>query len=227
MTAPETPPPTSAPAQGRRNARMAAVLGGLVAFMVGLSFAAVPLYDLFCRVTGFGGTTQVAAKMADHVVDRTLTIRFNADVNHGLPWHFRPAQTSMVVKAGEPAQTTFHARNDSNQTLVGTATYNVTPDKAGIFFNKVQCFCFTEQVLKPGESIDMPVYFFVDPAIADDPKMKDVTTITLSYTFFLAPDQSAAARVTQAAPLDGARPKDYQESAQVPVPPAPGAAKSN
>lgn len=211
---------------GRRNARMAIGLAGLVAGMVGLSFAAVPLYDLFCRVTGFGGTTQVAEGYADRVLDRTVSIRFNADVNNALPWEFRPAQTTLDVRVGEATMTAYHARNLADQAIVGTATYNVTPAKAGIYFNKVQCFCFTEQALRPGEAVEMPVYFFVDPAIADDPNMADVTTITLSYTFFKAPDQSAAAKIADA-PLDAGRTKDYQESAQMPAPPAGGAGRLN
>ncbi|MFC7334300.1 cytochrome c oxidase assembly protein [Rhodocista pekingensis] len=185
----------------RRNRVMAAALGGVVAGMVGLSFAAVPLYDLFCRVTGFGGTPQVAQGPAGRVLDRTMTIRFNADVNRSLPWGFRPAVNTTEVRVGEPALTTFHARNDGAVPVVGTATYNVTPDKAGIYFNKIQCFCFTEQRLEPGQEIDMPVYFYVDPAIADDPGMADVHTITLSYTFFKAVDQPDTA--ASAAPSPG------------------------
>lgn len=225
------------PDTGRRNARMALGLTGLVAGMIGLSFAAVPLYDLFCRVTGFGGTTQVAEGYADRVLDRTVTVRFNADVNNTLPWEFRPAQTAMDVKVGEAMLTAYHAKNVSDAPIVGTATYNVTPAKAGIYFNKIQCFCFTEQVLTPGQAVEMPVYFFVDPAIADDPNMADVTTITLSYTFFKAPDQSAATgskapdqaaagRPADAA-LDAGKAKDYQESAQAPVSPAPGPGRVN
>lgn len=210
------------PNLGRKNARVAVALGGIVAGMVGLSFAAVPLYDLFCRVTGFGGTTQVAESVSGRVVDRMVTVRFNADVNGNLPWQFRPAVTQMQVKVGEAATTTFHAKNVSDKPLVGTATYNVTPDKTGIYFNKVQCFCFTEQRLDPGQSVEMPVYFFVDPAMADDPKLADTNTITLSYTFFLAADQSAAAKPAQPAPaqaaqaLDGAKATGYQGASPSP-----------
>lgn len=201
--------------QNRSNGRTALLLGGIVVGMVGLSFASVPLYDLFCRVTGFGGTTQVAEGYAGQVLDRKMTIRFNADVNRDLAWGFRPEATSMDVRIGEAALTNYHAHNSSDQALVGTATYNVTPEKAGIYFNKIQCFCFTEQMLEPGQSVDMPVYFFVDPAIADDPAMDDVTTITLSYTFFKAPDQALAHQA-----MDGTAAKDYQESAQVADPAA-------
>lgn len=186
----------------RRNARLALVLGGVVAGMVGLSFAAVPLYSLFCKVTGFGGTTQVASTVSDRVLDRTVEVRFNADVNQGLPWAFRPAVSSMSVKLGQPATTVFHATNLSDKPIVGNAAYNVTPDKAGLYFSKIQCFCFTEQRLEPGQSVDMPVYFFVDPSLDDDAKMADVKTITLSYTFFMAPDQTAALAVRPAAGTD-------------------------
>jgi cytochrome c oxidase assembly protein subunit 11 len=176
----------------QRNARMAVGLGVLVAGMVGLSFASVPLYSLFCRVTGFGGTTQVATGVSDRVLDRVMEIRFNADVNNSIGWDFKPETHSLKVRVGEPATTLYHAHNRENRAVVGTAAYNVTPDKAGIYFQKIQCFCFTEQRLEAGQSVEMPVYFYVDPAIADDPELDDVKTITLSYTFFRAADQSAA-----------------------------------
>lgn len=206
------PPPPDPAVTAARNRRVMLVCLSIVAGMVGLSFAAVPLYDLFCKVTGFGGTPQMAATApsADKVLERTITVRFNADVNHDLPWKFAPAAVSETVKLGEARETHYKARNLSGQAIVGTATYNVTPEKAGIYFNKVQCFCFTRQVLEPGQEVEMPVTYFVDPAIADDPRMADVHTITLSYTFFKATDQN----------LDGARQKDYQESAQAPAAPA-------
>jgi cytochrome c oxidase assembly protein subunit 11 len=178
----------------RRNVTVMLSLVGLVGFMTGLSFAAVPLYDLFCRVTGFGGTTQVATALPERVVDRQVRVRFNADVNAQLGWTFRPEVREVTVRPGEPATVLYVAQNTSKAPVVGTATYNVTPEKAGIHFAKIQCFCFTEQLLQPGERIEMPVTFFVDPTIADDPKMGDVTTITLSYTFFRAADQQAAVR---------------------------------
>jgi cytochrome c oxidase assembly protein subunit 11 len=183
----------------RRNVTVMLSLVGLVGFMTGLSFAAVPLYDLFCRVTGFGGTTQVATALPERVVDRQVRVRFNADVNGQLGWAFRPEVREVTVRPGEPTTVLYVAQNTSKAPVVGTATYNVTPEKAGIHFAKIQCFCFTEQLLQPGERIEMPVTFFVDPSIADDPKMGDVTTITLSYTFFRAASQQAAARV-QAVP---------------------------
>lgn len=176
----------------QRNARMAVGLGVLVAGMVGLSFASVPLYSLFCRVTGFGGTTQVAKGVSDRVLDRVVEIRFNADVNNSIGWDFKPETHSMQVRVGEPSTTRYHAHNRESRAVTGTAAYNVTPDKAGIYFQKIQCFCFTEQRLEAGQSVEMPVYFYVDPAIADDPELDDVKTITLSYTFFRAADQSAA-----------------------------------
>jgi cytochrome c oxidase assembly protein subunit 11 len=178
----------------RRNVTVMLSLVGLVGFMTGLSFAAVPLYDLFCRVTGFGGTTQVATALPGRVVDRQVHVRFNADVSGQLGWTFRPEVREVTVRPGEPTTVLYVAQNTSKAPVVGTATYNVTPEKAGIHFAKIQCFCFTEQLLQPGERIEMPVTFFVDPAIADDPKMGDVTTITLSYTFFRATDQQAAVR---------------------------------
>lgn len=172
------------PETRRRNRRAVIGLTALTLGMGGLSFAAVPLYDLFCRVTGFGGTTQVAEGLAGRVVDRTITVRFNADINRELPWEFRPESREMKVKLGEGALAYYKAQNTSDRSSVGQAVYNVTPQKAGIYFNKIQCFCFEEQRLEPGQAMDMPVYFFVDPAMADDPNLDDVSTITLSYTFF-------------------------------------------
>lgn len=182
--------------RAKRRTALAAI--SVVAGMVGLSYAAVPLYDMFCRVTGYGGTTQEAAGPSEQVVDRPITVRFDASVNGGLPWSFTPVQRQMELLAGENALAFYRARNRAEAAEVGTATFNVTPQKAGAYFVKVECFCFTEQRLAPGESVDMPVAFYVDPAIADDPAMDDVDTITLSYTFFRVkneedPDQVAAA----------------------------------
>lgn len=176
----------------RRNRRVLAGALGVVAVMVGLSFAAVPFYRLFCRATGLGGTTQVATAASGRVVDRLVTVRFDAVVNGDLKWDFHPDQTAATVKPGEPTEIHYHARNRGDQAVVGTATFNVTPDKAGIYFDKIQCFCFTRQRLEPGQDADLGVTFFVDPAMADDPDMADVKTITLSYTFFRAADQTAA-----------------------------------
>jgi cytochrome c oxidase assembly protein subunit 11 len=156
----------------------------IVGGMTGLAFAAVPLYDMFCRVTGYGGTTQRADAGADRVLDRTITIRFDASTSSKLDWAFKPAQTSMKVRIGESALAVFEARNRSDNPVTGTATYNVTPEIAGYYFRKVQCFCFTKQRLEPGQHMDMPVSFFVDPEIVDDPDARNVDEITLSYTFF-------------------------------------------
>ena len=159
-------------------------LAALVVGMVGLSYAAVPLYDLFCRATGYGGTTMVATEVPIQIGEREMTVRFNANVNRGLPWRFRPVQGSVTVRVGEPTLGFYRVENTSEQTIVGTATYNVTPLKAGEYFSKIDCFCFTEQVLQPGETSELPVSFFVDPSIVDDPEMDRITTLTLSYTFF-------------------------------------------
>ncbi|MBK3735884.1 cytochrome c oxidase assembly protein [Azospirillum brasilense] len=189
----------------RKNRLFMAGLFGLVFGMVGLAYASVPLYALFCQVTGFGGTTQRADAAPARQVDRVIKVRFNADVNQSLPWRFKPEQKELTVKLGEMGLAAYQAANRVDRPTVGTALYNVTPDKVGKYFNKIECFCFTEQVLEPGQSVDMPVAFFVDPALADDPAMEDVTTITLSYTFFRAKDETQvlAQHATQAAAAKG------------------------
>lgn len=174
-----------------RNARTGLLLTGIVAGMVGLSFAAVPLYRLFCQATGYGGTPQVAAAAPAAVSERQITVRFNADVDPRLPWKFGPLQRAVRLKVGEAGTAVFRAHSLAGYTTVGAATFNVTPLKAGQYFNKVQCFCFDEQRLEPGQQADMGVSFFVDPAIQDDRNLDEVKTITLSYTFFLAPDSPA------------------------------------
>lgn len=171
-----------------RNAPVALLLAGVALGMVGLAFAAVPAYRLFCQVTGFGGTTQVADSAPETASERVMKVRFNADVNPALPWAFQPEVREVAVKLGEQKLVFFRARNLSPQETKGTATFNVTPLKAGQYFDKVQCFCFNEQQLAPGQEVEMGVSFFVDPAIADDPGLDDVTTITLSYTFFRSLD---------------------------------------
>ena len=165
--------------------------------MGGMAYAAVPLYELFCQVTGYGGTTQRAEQYSDTILDRTVKVRFDSNVN-GLPWTFRPKQREVEVRIGETIQIEYIATNNSERTTSGQATYNVTPQTAGAFFNKVECFCFTEMSLEPGESIDMPVVFFVDPAIVDQRETQNIETITLSYTFF--PHATDAAPVA-AAPI--------------------------
>jgi cytochrome c oxidase assembly protein subunit 11 len=152
--------------------------------MVAMSYAAVPLYRIFCEATGFAGTPRIFAAASTREIDRAVTVRFNADTAHGLPWTFAPAQGPMTVKLGETALAEFRAKNLSDRPIVGVATFNVTPYKVGGYFAKIACFCFNEQRLEPGEEVVMPVTFYVDPALASDPATSDVTTVTLSYTFF-------------------------------------------
>lgn len=188
-----------------RNRRLALISFTAAAGMVGASYAAVPLYEIFCQVTGYGGTTQVAEAAPAKVLNRKMTIRFNADVGKAMPWRFAPAQDRVDVKVGEQGLAFYRAKNVSGRTITGTATFNVTPAKAGQYFNKVACFCFTEQELKAGAEVDMPVTFFVDPDIANDPNLNEVTTITLSYTFFeTEPDPDRTVRtVTEPGKTDG------------------------
>ncbi|MCC7274171.1 MAG: cytochrome c oxidase assembly protein [Alphaproteobacteria bacterium] len=171
-----------------RNGRTALALGGVAAVMVGLSFAAVPLYRLFCQVTGFAGTPLRADRPSDAAVADTIVVRFSATVQSQLPWTFAPEVPSLRLPIGENALVSFRAHNLAAQPLVGTATFNVTPEKAAPYFAKVQCFCFSEQRLAAGETVEMPVAFYVDPAILQDPGTRDLKTITLSYTFFRAAD---------------------------------------
>ena len=151
--------------------------------MVGMAYAAVPLYQLFCQVTGYGGTTQRVEQYSDTILDQTITVRFDANTN-GVPWEFQPKQREVTLRLGETKQISYVSRNLSNVPTSGTATFNVSPARAGAYFNKVECFCFTEQELQPGQSYDMPVVFFVDPEIVNVPELKNLKTITLSYTFF-------------------------------------------
>jgi cytochrome c oxidase assembly protein subunit 11 len=168
----------------KKNTRTGLAVLFVVALMAGLSYAAVPFYRIFCQITGFGGTTQVAGAAPDKVVDRIVRVRFSGNVSRGMPWRFAPQQQEIAVKLGQKAQISFNAENLSDRAIKGTAVYNVTPNKTGAYFRKIQCFCFTEQILKPHEKVAMPVIFFVDPAMARDPALDDVTDITLSYTFF-------------------------------------------
>src|SRR5258708_14652576 len=168
--------------------------------MVGLSFASVPLYRLFCQATGFGGTSQRAALAPKEIADAVITVRFDAETAPDLGWEFRPLTQQLQVHPGEPHEVFFRAVNHGAAAITGTATYNVTPTKSGIYFDKLQCFCFTEQRLLPGESRDMGVSFFVDPDVLRDPNTRELRAITLSYTMFRAPDPSApAASATPAA----------------------------
>ncbi|MEO1044202.1 MAG: cytochrome c oxidase assembly protein [Pseudomonadota bacterium] len=171
----------------RRNLRSALMAAALVAGMTALGFAAVPLYDLFCRVTGFGGTTQVAdATQAASVKtgSKTISVRFDSNVQPGMPWEFRPERTKDRMTVGARDMAIYVARNLSTAPVTGTAGYNVTPVQAGKYFNKIQCFCFTEQTLQPGEEVRMPVIYYVDPAIFEDEDTKGIEEITLSYTFY-------------------------------------------
>ncbi len=157
---------------------------GIACGMVALSFAAVPLYRAICQATGWGGTTMQAAQNTSVVQGREMTVQFNADVDPSMPWTFKPDLRQVKVKVGADAIISYSAQNTSRLPVAGTAVYNVTPLKAGKYFNKTQCFCFGEQILAPGQKVHMPVTFFIDPKIMDDPAMHDVTTITLSYTFY-------------------------------------------
>lgn len=170
----------------RANARTGLVLAGVAVGMVGLAFASVPLYRLFCQVTGYGGTPAIVLEKRGIEVDAAhpITIRFDASVNRDMPWRFEPVQRAVTVPLGQDALVAYRAVNTSDRPIVGTATFNVTPTKVAQYFSKIECFCFTEQRLEPGESVDMPVTFYVDPAILDDEHARDVHTITLSYTFF-------------------------------------------
>lgn len=172
------------PAGRPRNGRTLGVLLVVLAGMIVLSFASVPLYRRFCQVTGYDGTTQRAAAAPGAVAGRLYTVRFNADIAPGMPWKFEPEQASVQVHAGEQTLIAYRATNTSDHAITGTATFNVTPLSAGVYFDKIQCFCFTEQTLKPGETAEMPVTFFVDPAIAKDKDTAEIETLTLSYTFF-------------------------------------------
>ncbi|MGL4311744.1 MAG: cytochrome c oxidase assembly protein [Paracoccaceae bacterium] len=168
----------------RSNGKMAGMLVLVVLTMGTLSFAAVPFYDWFCRVTGYGGVTSTADAGSDTILDRTVKVRFLASLDSGMPWEFRPKQAEMTVRLGETGLAFYEAYNPTDRVIAGTASYNVTPYGAGQFFDKIDCFCFTEQVLQPGERVDMPVSFYVDPAMVDDDEAGGTKVITLSYTFF-------------------------------------------
>ena len=167
-----------------RNTRLAWTMVLIVGGMLGLSYAAVPLYEAFCRATGFGGTPLIAQSDDHPVIARTMVVRFDSNTDPGLPWRFEPEQRSVTVHLGEQKLVYFRATNQSDRPIVGTATYNITPEASARWFNKIQCFCFTEQLLKPGQTIDMPVLFFVDPDMDKDRRFDDVHTVTLSYTFY-------------------------------------------
>ncbi len=179
------------PDTAARNKRLARRLFLGTAGMVGFAYASAPLYDLFCRTTGFGGTP-VAAQSGDRpILDRTVKVRFDSNVDTSLPWKFQPLQREVTVRLGEEYLAYYRVTNLSQRPAVGTSTYNVTPETAGGWFNKLQCFCFTEQLLLPGQSVDMPVIFFVDPELDKDRRYDNIRTITLSYTFFEAKTERA------------------------------------
>ena len=182
--------------QGReRNERTFYLLGAVVVSTVGLSYAAVPLYRMFCAATGYGGTTQRAEEEDDRFTKtakndvRPFKVTFESSVSANLPWTFEPLQKDVVVVPGSSMLAFFRAKNNSDHPIVGVSTYNVQPSKAGLYFVKIQCFCFEEQRLAPGEEVDMPVFFYVDPDILDEERLKDVNSLTLSYTFFKAKEQ--------------------------------------
>jgi cytochrome c oxidase assembly protein subunit 11 len=180
------------PADPVRNRRVALLAAGVAAGMLGLAFASVPLYTLFCKVTGFGGTTQVAVDKPAQVGSETITIRFDSNIDASLAWNFHPKVQQQLVKVGEVSFAHYLAHNTGSATSKGSAVFNVTPPEAGLYFNKIACFCFTEQTLKPGERLEMPVQYFVDPAILEDADTKGIREITLSYTFYPVTEPAAA-----------------------------------
>ena len=180
---------------------LVAVIGG----MVGLSFASVPLYRMFCAATGYGGTPQIGPEAGPGATGHFITVRFNADVNGGMPWRFNPVQSEIRVALGDEQPAFYEARNLASTPVTGVSTYNVTPEKAAIYFHKTQCFCFSEQTIAAGGDVQFPLSFWVDPAIATDPNTADITTITLSYTFFRSlDDASRTGALAKAGPHVGA-----------------------
>lgn len=182
--------------QARSNRVVALVCVAVLGSMLGMSYAAVPLYDMFCRVTGYGGRTQQTTQYSQTVLDRTIKVRFDANVAAGLPWQFRPLEREVTLRIGETTQVAFEAKNVASHPASGRASFNVTPPLAGAYFMKMECFCFTDNELAPGETLDMPVVFYIDPDIVDLPEMKNISAITLSYTFFPienAEEQNSAA----------------------------------
>ena len=177
----------------RRHGLVALSLAGLVAGMVGLAFASVPLYRMFCQVTGYGGQPQRADKAPGEVLDRTIRVRFDGNVDHGLPWAFAPVQQTMDVKIGETALAFFKATNETSAPVSGTAIFNVSPELASRYFTKIECFCFKQQTLAGRQTVEMPVTFFVDPKIVEDENTKNISEITLSYTFYRTDDPSGVA----------------------------------
>jgi cytochrome c oxidase assembly protein subunit 11 len=177
-------------AAGRNNKRTGVMLAGLVAGMVGLAFASVPLYQLFCQVTGFGGTTQVASDNPKGVIAREMKVRFDVNVERALPWTVKAA-APITDSIGTVDTVNYLATNNSDKPITGQAIFNVVPEKAGIYFNKIECFCFTEQTLQPGETVEMPIVFFVDPDLDDNHELATIREITLSYTFYASDSEGS------------------------------------
>lgn len=184
-----------------RHRRTAIALSTIIVGMLALTAASVPLYRLFCQVTGYGGTTQRAEAAPERAVGDPIAVSFNADVAPGLPWSFQPVQRRIEARPGEEHLIFYEAVNHDSGPVVGQAVFNVTPFKVGSYFNKIQCFCFDEQTLEPGQRVDMGVSFFIDPAILDDPDARDVAEITLSYTFYIDEQATAELRKRRAGPM--------------------------
>ena len=187
----QNPAESRAQALRRRNRRLGLGTAALVAGMVGMAFASVPLYAMFCSATGYNGTVQTGGAAAPGAGQKVLTIRFNANTHPGLPWRFGPETPSMTLRVGEEGMGFYTAENLSATPVTGVATYNVTPEVVGKYFHKTACFCFNEQTLEPGQKAEMPLSFWVDPAIADDPNTSGIRTITISYTFFRTLEDAA------------------------------------
>lgn len=210
-----TRPETRAEALSRRNRRTAIGVGAFVCGMIGLAYASVPLYDLFCRATGYGGTVQVggpaAPGQAADAPARVVTIRFNANTAPGLPWRFAPSQGPMQLRLGDEGMAFYQASNSAAAPVTGVATYNVTPAVVGKYFHKTACFCFEQQTLEPGQRVDMPLTFWVDPQMAKDPATRDIHTITISYSFFRSLDDAERnGALANAGPHVGAAPRATQ-----------------
>ncbi|MCQ8780729.1 cytochrome c oxidase assembly protein [Mangrovibrevibacter kandeliae] len=198
----EDPTPRRTNAGGDRlGVVIATICAGLAVGMVGAAYAAVPLYQMFCQATGYGGTTQRVEHVSTRVSDRTVTVRFDSNAAPGVPWTFRPTEREVKVKLGETRQTAYWVKNLSDKRITARATYNVTPELAGSYFNKIACFCFTDQTLEPGEEKEMPIVFFVDPDMVKEPELTTAPPITLSYTFFTV----ASEDVAEAPAKDGAK----------------------
>jgi len=179
-----------APRSAKNNGRIALMLGGLAAGMAGLAFASVPLYQLFCQMTGYGGTTQAADANPKGVIAREMKVRFDVNIESSLPWTVKAA-APITDRIGNVDTVNYIATNHSDKPMTGQAIFNVTPDRAGVYFNKIECFCFTEQTLQPGETVEMPIVFFVDPDLDENPELDTIKEITLSYTFYASDNEGS------------------------------------